>query len=47
LTKRSRMVGAIGQWESPILCAIRDRILLKGFQKAAKKNDERLFAFEV
>lgn len=47
LTKRSRMVGAIGQWESPILCAIRDRILLKGFQRAATKNDERLFAFEV
>ncbi len=47
LTKRSRMVGAIGQWESPVLCAIRDRVLLKGFQKAATKNDEKLFAFEV
>jgi 2-polyprenyl-6-methoxyphenol hydroxylase-like FAD-dependent oxidoreductase len=47
LTKRSRMVGAIGQWENPILCAIRDRVLLKGFQRAAVKNDERLFAFEV
>jgi 2-polyprenyl-6-methoxyphenol hydroxylase-like FAD-dependent oxidoreductase len=47
LTKRSRMVGAIGQWESPLLCAFRDRVLLKGFQKAAVKNDEKLFAFEV
>jgi 2-polyprenyl-6-methoxyphenol hydroxylase-like FAD-dependent oxidoreductase len=47
LTKRSRTVGAIGQWESPILCALRDRVLLKGFQKAAVKNDEKLFAFEV
>jgi 2-polyprenyl-6-methoxyphenol hydroxylase-like FAD-dependent oxidoreductase len=47
LTKRSRLVGAIGQWESPVLCALRDRVLLKGFQKAAVKNDEKLFSFEV
>jgi 2-polyprenyl-6-methoxyphenol hydroxylase-like FAD-dependent oxidoreductase len=47
LTKRSRMVGAIGQWESPLLCAFRNRILLKAFQKVAVKNDEKLFAFEV
>jgi 2-polyprenyl-6-methoxyphenol hydroxylase-like FAD-dependent oxidoreductase len=47
LTKRSRTVGAIGQWESRLLCTFRDRVLLKAFQRAAVKNDERLFAFEV
>jgi 2-polyprenyl-6-methoxyphenol hydroxylase-like FAD-dependent oxidoreductase len=47
LVKRSRMVGAIGQWRSPLACAIRDKVLLKGFQRAAVRNDERLFSFEV
>jgi 2-polyprenyl-6-methoxyphenol hydroxylase-like FAD-dependent oxidoreductase len=47
LVKRSRMVGAVGQWRSPLAVAFRNKVLLKGFQRAAVKNDERLFSFEV
>jgi 2-polyprenyl-6-methoxyphenol hydroxylase-like FAD-dependent oxidoreductase len=47
LVKRSRLVGAVGQWENSLACAFRNTVLIKAFQRAAVKNDERLFSFEV